>query len=698
MNDAELGRCKADGALLHSVVSERVELKRDGSGRWKGCCPFHNEKTASFTVFNDGGWKCFGCGRHGSVFDYVMERDRVEFAEAVRLIERQHGFSSTEPKRMVNVRKGGNDNNADHREIWEPMTPPPVSAPEAPAKTIGCTSYEYVGADSHLLFYQRRFENADGKKSFAQLTYGFLNGVAGWYPRGPAQPFPLYRLDRITSAGADSWVLVVEGEKACHAAERLFPDYVVTTWLNGANSVSLTDWTPLDRFKTVIWWPDADKRREDGRPHGCFIATPAFCKMFPNAKLVGTDGLAEIADGYDAADLEHLGCENDDHEAWLTERLRAPEPEPDAYAGLAQTLSVTAWRKREMPQITRLLGDFLTTTTRAFIVGATGIGKTLLGLAMAIGMALGLGFLHWRSSRPACVVYIDGEMPRELLIARIEDAARQADRPDLLDNLMVFSMEDAEMIAERWPTLGMFMPLNTDAGQEFIKRLCAALKPDVVIFDNVQALLEGVQKEEETWTAVLPLVQWLSKQPIGQLWLDHSGHNSIRQYGTVIKAWRSDAVAIITPLPEDDRVPGETAFVLSFEPPGKARRRTPDNREDFATTTIRLREGRWSGEAADSEQATSKRARGKVPPSIRLFHDALLSAIAGAATRPGETAMFAWEAECVRQGLLDQIEPGDDANARHRKRSFLRKAKSSLLAAGMIGINSERVADLTRRW
>jgi hypothetical protein len=59
----------------------------------------------------------------------------------------------------------------------------------------------------------------------------------------------------------------------------------------------------------------------------------------------------------------------------------------------------------------------------------------------------------------------------------------------MIDNVMVFSSEDAESIAKQYPMLGMFEPLNTEAGQDFIRRLCAALKPDVMIFDNVQALL-----------------------------------------------------------------------------------------------------------------------------------------------------------------------------------------------------------------
>jgi hypothetical protein len=380
--------------------------------------------------------------------------------------------------------------------------------------------------------------------------------------------------------------------------------------------------------------------------------------------------------------------------------LEAPQPEPDPdddpYDGLAAALSASSWLQRTTLPVTRLLGDLITTTTRAFIVGRTGLGKTLLGLAFAVGMACGTGFLHWRSSRPARVIYIDGEMPAELLIQRIADAAERVGHPDLVENLMVFSLEDAEAIAERWPMLGMFESLNTEEGQNFIKRLCTALRPDVIIFDNVQALLTGVQKEEETWIPVLPLVQWLTKQRVGQLWFDHTGHNSDRQYGTAVKAWRFDLVGILTPLPEGEREPQETAFTLSFDHPGKARRRTPQNWAEFAAQIIRLRDGQWTGEPADSEQATRKRLRGKVKPSARLFHDALLNAIVAAATGPGQTAMFAWETECVRKGLIDPSEPGDDATLRARKRAKFRAAKSDLLAAGMIGINGERVSDLTQ--
>src|SRR4029077_12619441 len=79
------------------------------------------------------------------------------------------------------------------------------------------------------------------------------------------------------------------------------------------------------------------------------------------------------------------------------------------------------------------------------------------------------------------------------------------------------------------------------------------------------------------WNETLPLVGNLTARRIGQVWLDHTGHNTERQYGSSTKAWRFDAVGVMTPLPDDQRGRHEVAFTLSFEYPGKARRRTPDN-------------------------------------------------------------------------------------------------------------------------
>ena len=71
-------------ADLVQVIGETVSLKKRGRS-WIGLCPFHNEKTPSFHVHPDNGYYyCFGCKATGNAIDFVMQRDRMEFGDALR--------------------------------------------------------------------------------------------------------------------------------------------------------------------------------------------------------------------------------------------------------------------------------------------------------------------------------------------------------------------------------------------------------------------------------------------------------------------------------------------------------------------------------------------------------------------------------------------------------------------------------------
>lgn len=75
---------------LSAVIGRRVKLARSGR-HWKGCCPFHNEKTPSFYVYEDG-YKCFGCGVHGDAVGFVMASAGLSFMEAVELLAGEAGL------------------------------------------------------------------------------------------------------------------------------------------------------------------------------------------------------------------------------------------------------------------------------------------------------------------------------------------------------------------------------------------------------------------------------------------------------------------------------------------------------------------------------------------------------------------------------------------------------------------------------
>ena len=77
---------------LADVVGRRTRLTKKGR-EYSGLCPFHKEKTPSFTVNEEKGfYHCFGCGAHGSAFDFVMETEGLDFREAVEKLAAEVGM------------------------------------------------------------------------------------------------------------------------------------------------------------------------------------------------------------------------------------------------------------------------------------------------------------------------------------------------------------------------------------------------------------------------------------------------------------------------------------------------------------------------------------------------------------------------------------------------------------------------------
>ena len=81
---------------LVELIGESVQLKKAGAS-FKGLCPFHGEKTPSFTVTPAREtWKCFGCGKGGDVFSFVMEREGIDFPDALRRLAGRAGVEISE--------------------------------------------------------------------------------------------------------------------------------------------------------------------------------------------------------------------------------------------------------------------------------------------------------------------------------------------------------------------------------------------------------------------------------------------------------------------------------------------------------------------------------------------------------------------------------------------------------------------------
>ena len=348
-----------------------------------------------------------------------------------------------------------------------------------------------------------------------------------------------------------------------------------------------------------------------------------------------------------------------------------PNPEP---LPLDSLLTLGAWLSRELDPPDFMLGELLSTTTRALLIGPTGLGKTNWLIALGFAAADGTSFLHWQGSgKSRRVLYIDGEMSRRLTKQRLIDAVRRHGGQPA--DFFYFNRED-------FPD---FEPLNTEKGQHFVDRIiegCGGI--DLIILDNVQALLIGDMKDEEPWQLTLPWVRDLTRRSIGQIWAHHTGHDATHGYGSKTREWQLDLVMLMK---EIEHPIADISFSLETT---KARERSPDNRQDFEPVCITLERDRWSSSAGVASPS------GKPPRPLAVkFHAALLDAISvhGEPHR-ASAGRFAvtqeqWIVECVRLGLLDNSKPDS-------QRSLISKNRLDLLAANWIACNGNLVWSIKR--
>jgi DNA primase len=81
---------------IHDLIAEYLQLKQSGAGSFKAICPFHSEKTPSFHVSTEKQiWHCFGCGKGGDCFAFLMEIEGMDFPEALRHLGNKVGVEVT---------------------------------------------------------------------------------------------------------------------------------------------------------------------------------------------------------------------------------------------------------------------------------------------------------------------------------------------------------------------------------------------------------------------------------------------------------------------------------------------------------------------------------------------------------------------------------------------------------------------------
>ena len=79
---------------LSEVIGKSLSLKKRDNNNNLALCPFHKEKTPSFNISDDKGfYHCFGCGKNGDIFNYLMDTENLSFVEALKKLADQAGIN-----------------------------------------------------------------------------------------------------------------------------------------------------------------------------------------------------------------------------------------------------------------------------------------------------------------------------------------------------------------------------------------------------------------------------------------------------------------------------------------------------------------------------------------------------------------------------------------------------------------------------
>lgn len=249
-------------------------------------CPRHADKTPSLHVYDDG-FHCYSCGWHGDAVDLVMEIERVDKRQAVKMVTGEGWIPAPlsahvmkpEPAPVAWVEAGMDDPTPSIPDHWSLGPPDRVWWYRRDGLTIGAAC---------------RWDTPEGK-TIRPISWRrhVGTGEMAWRWQAMDTPRPLYRPDSVRDL-----LVIVEGEKA---AERLRSIKVeAATWPGGGHAVDDADWSMVTQG-TVILWPDNDEPGHKAMARVRSILEGA-------GKVVRVVDVSRLPEKADAADVDDATC------------------------------------------------------------------------------------------------------------------------------------------------------------------------------------------------------------------------------------------------------------------------------------------------------------------------------------------------------------------------------------------------------
>lgn len=275
-----------------------------------------DDKLGSFKINVDtGAWADFAANQSGgdliSFLHYI--KGFKNQAEAAKHLAEITGTMDAIPDKAP----------AKSQAKFKVVRPVPADAPPPYEKhyKLGFPSmrWEYKEKDGQTIGFIYRFEGDEGKTILPLAFCESEDGKKAWRWKGFDKPRPMYGMEKLKDfKGAQ--VIIVEGEKAAEAGQRLFDKAaLVMTWHGGTKNIQTTDWKPIKGRKVVIW-PDNDK-----------VGIEAADKIAARLEKIA-DGIKVVnppenkAKGWDIADGVKEGMSLGDAITYLKSNLRDPLP------------------------------------------------------------------------------------------------------------------------------------------------------------------------------------------------------------------------------------------------------------------------------------------------------------------------------------------------------------------------------------
>ncbi len=394
----------------------------------------------------------------------------------------------------------------------------------------GRIEYIYQDEAGKPLYKKIRTED----KKFYISTY---SASGAWEKGLKCDQRVLYHLPEVLKAkemGAS--IFLVEGEKD---AERLrLHGIIATTPIEGAGSSLRGEYVDQLKGSDIVLLYDEDPAGHKRRDQWLSLLEGRVARV----KVIKLPGLQfQEKSGQDVSDWLHDG--HTIKELFeLVEKTEEFQVKNESVAQGLVALNIQEFLTTTFPERKMILEPIIPSQGLALLYSERGVGKTFLSLSIGYAVASGTSFLNWKCEMPAKVLYVDGEMPANLMQDRITK---------LIGGFGVELKDPSyfRLITPDRQENGM-PDISTKNGQKLVEAVIWDAK--LVILDNLSTLASGMEENEaDAWAPIQAWILKLRQKGVSVMLIHHAGRNgksrgtSRREdvLDTVIKLTHSDSYA-----------------------------------------------------------------------------------------------------------------------------------------------------------